>query len=211
MFELHTAAKLKSVRLDPRDAHAAEAAAAARQRRSAVRRSQPPRFRFLYTGVGLSIAASEFLAAHTPAARLNASRGFASFESSLRRDLRRTGHMFLISRDREDRLALGARGQLLVRRQDQQPRRRARVRTVRDRVAAQRPLLDPRGGVRLIERCRSVDDTRRFCWWPEKGACSARPWPRVTPCGISRRARRSPRPRCSTRVGATCGGSPRTT
>jgi hypothetical protein len=128
----------------------------------------PKAFRFLYTGVGLSIAASEFASAATATGRLNAITGFASFESSLRRDLRRTGHV-LIARDRETDIALGAGANLYFGRKVNRQRRRARVRLFETVSLLNGRSLDPRGGVRIVERLALIDDTRGFAWWPEWG------------------------------------------
>ena len=128
----------------------------------------PPAFRFLYTGVGLSIAASEFVNANTPVARFNAITGFAAFASSLRRDLRRTGYL-QVSRDRETNIALGAGANFWFGRKVNQQMRRARVRLGATGSWLNDRSLDPRGGVRLVETISLIDDTRRFSWWPERG------------------------------------------
>jgi hypothetical protein len=129
---------------------------------------EPPAFRFLYTGVGLSIAASEFVNANTPSARFNAVTGFAAFASSLRRDLRRTGYL-QVSRDRETNIALGAGANFWFGRKVNQQSRRARVRLGATGSWLNDRSLDPRGGVRLVETLSLIDDTRRFSWWPESG------------------------------------------
>lgn len=168
VLELHTDAKLKSVRLDPRTRTLEKPLAPHDNVDPLFDNRTPKSFRFLYTGVGLSIAASEFLSAKTPTARLNAIAGFASFESSLRRDLRRTGHM-LISRDRETDIALGAGANFWFGEKINNQRRRARVRTFATVALLNGRSLDPRGGVRVIETVALVDDTRGFYWWPERG------------------------------------------
>jgi hypothetical protein len=168
VLALHTDAKLKSVRLDPRTRTLEKALPPHDNVDPLFDDRKPASFRFLYTGVGLSIAASEFLSAKTPTARLNAIAGFASFESSLRRDLRRTGHM-LISRDRETDIALGAGANFWFGDKINNQRRRARVRTFATVALLNGRSLDPRGGVRVIETVALVDDTRGFYWWPERG------------------------------------------
>lgn len=167
-FVLRTHADVASVRLDPR--------------LRLLEHPQPPRtnvdpmfdnrvpaqFRFLYTGAGLSIAASEFVNAATTAARFNALTGFVSFEGSLRRDLRSTGHV-LVLRDRETNVAVGTGANFWFGRKVNRQRRRARVRLFATTSWLNDRSLDPRGGVRLSERLALIDDTRGFSWWPEKG------------------------------------------
>ncbi|MFO0636051.1 MAG: hypothetical protein U0168_24700 [Nannocystaceae bacterium] len=166
-FTVHTAAKLASVRLDPRNRTLQTP-----QPRANVDPlfddRHPASFRFLYTGVGLSIAASEFVSARTATARFNAIAGFATFESSLRRDLRRTGHV-TIARDRETDISLGAGTNLWFGRKVNRQRRRARVRLHETVSLLNGRSLDPRGGLRVIETVGLIDDTRGFAWWPERG------------------------------------------
>jgi hypothetical protein len=168
VFALHTRAKLRSVRLDPRTRTLETALPPHDNVDPLFNDRKPPRFRFLYTGVGLSIAASEFLSAHTPTARLNAISGFAAFDSSLRRDLRRSGNL-LISRDRETDIALGAGASLRFGAKVNNQYRRARVRLGGSVASLNGRSLDPRGGIRVIETLSLVDDTRGFYWWPERG------------------------------------------
>lgn len=168
VMELVTDRKLSSVRLDPRS----RTRQIARGKRTNVDPlfddRKPASFRFLYTGVGLSIAASEFLGARTPTARFNAISGFALFEGSLRRDLRRTGHV-QVARDRETDVAVGAGTNLWFGAKVNRQRRRARVRLFETFALLNGRSLDPRGGVRLIESIAIADDTRGFGWWPERG------------------------------------------
>jgi hypothetical protein len=129
---------------------------------------RPPSFRFLYNGVWLSIAASEFVNASTPASRFNAIAGFAAFEASLRRDLRRSGAL-RVSRDRETNVGLGASVSFAFGDKVNNQRRRSRVRVSTGGSWLNESSLDPRGGVRVINAVSLIDDTRRFGWWPERG------------------------------------------
>lgn len=166
-FVVHTQQKLRSVRLDPRT-RLYETALPRRNVDPLFDNRRPASFRFLYTGVGLSIAASEFLSAATVAARFNAITGFAQFESSLRRDLRRTGAV-QIARDRETDISVGAGAYFWFGRKINRQRRRSRVRLFQTVSLLNGRSLDPRGGVRLQERISIIDDTRGFVWWPERG------------------------------------------
>ncbi|MCX4244432.1 hypothetical protein [Paraliomyxa miuraensis] len=129
---------------------------------------RPPSFRFLYTGFGFTVAASEAANATTAAARLNALAGFAAFEASLRRDLRRTGHL-RVSKDREARIGMGTAVNLWFGDKVNNQRRRSRVRLTATGSWLNQSSLDPRGGVRVAEGVSLIDDTRRFGWWPELG------------------------------------------
>lgn len=173
-FHLETSGKLKSVRLDPRRRLEQTPLIPARQ--GARADNLDPRFndrtphqaRFLYTGFGLSLAASEFANATTPAARLNAFSGFAAFEASLQRDLRRNG-TFVVFKDRETIGGFGAslNNDFLGKRNRQ--RRRLRLRLNVSGSALSKQSLDPEGGARLVETLSLIDFTERFAWWPEKG------------------------------------------
>lgn len=167
-WTLRTDDKLKSVRIDPRARLLQTPQAPRANVDPRFDDRDPPQFRFLYTGVGFSFAASEFVNAATPAARFNAVSGFASFEASLRRDLRRTGHV-QIFRDRETHVGGGAGTNLWFGRKVNNQRRRSRVRLFATAAYLNASSLDPRGGVRLSERVSLIDDTRRFGWWPERG------------------------------------------
>ncbi|MEX1365762.1 MAG: hypothetical protein AB1Z98_21725, partial [Nannocystaceae bacterium] len=167
-WELRTSRRIHTVRVDPRSRLLQHPQPPHDNVDPRFNDRRPPAFRFLYTGAGFSFAASEFFNATTPAARFNAIAGFASFEASLRRDLRRTGHM-LISRDRETNLGLGTSVNFRFGDKVNNQRRRARVRVSATGSWLNESSLDPRGGVRLTERISLVDDTRRFGWWPEQG------------------------------------------
>jgi hypothetical protein len=160
--------RIRTVRLDPRSRLEQEPQPPRTNVDPRFSDRRPPAFRFLYNGVGLSIAASEFFNASTPAARFNAFAGFASFEASLRRDLRRTGHL-RVSRDRETNVGLGTSVGLWFGDKVNNQRRRSRVRVSSAGAWLNESSLDPRGGVRLNNSVSLIDDTRRFGWWPERG------------------------------------------
>jgi hypothetical protein len=168
VFELDTGAKLREVRLDPRSRLVQTPQPPHENVDPRFNDRTPPAFRFIYTGAGFSIAASEVINASTVPARLNAISGFASFEGSLRRDLRRTGHL-LVSRDRETNVAVGAGANFWFGAKVNNQRRRGRVRLFGTGSWLNDRSIDPRGGVRLIESIAIIDDTRRFAWWPERG------------------------------------------
>lgn len=168
VFSLHTTKKIKSVRLDPRSRLVQIPQAPHDNVDPRFNDRHPPLFRFLYTGAGFSLAASEFLNANTVAARFNAVTGFASFEGSLRRDLRATGHA-QIFRDRETVIGGGIATNAWFGGKVNNQRRRARVRVGLTTSLLNAQSLDPRGGLRFIERVALVDDTRRFGWWPARG------------------------------------------
>jgi len=167
-WTLVTDRPVRTVRLDPRVRLEQEAQPPHDNVDPRFNDRRPPSFRFLYTGAGVSIAASEFFNATTPASRFNAIAGFASFEASLRRDLRRTGHV-LVSRDRETNMGVGTSVNFWFGAKRNNQRRRARVRTSVATSWLNESSLDPRGGLRIIERVSLTDDTQRFGLWPEKG------------------------------------------
>src|SRR5690606_12922240 len=150
-FVLQTRRPLARVRMDPR--------------RRLVQRARPPHgnvgplfndrrrpsFRFLYTGAGLSVAASEFLRARGAARRFNAVTGYLAFEGSLRRDLRRSGNVTL-ARDRENHLLVGAATSLWWGEKVNRQRRRGRVRIGVDGSWLSPQSLDPTGGMRSSVR-----------------------------------------------------------
>lgn len=167
-WSLRTTRRLDEVRLDPRSRLLQTAQAPAGNVDPRFNDRRPAAFRFLYTGAGVSIAASEFFNATTPASRFNAIAGFASFETSLRRDLRRTGHL-RVSRDRETNIGLGSSVNFWFGDKVNNQRRRSRVRVFASGSWLNSSSLDPVGGVRVTERVSLIDDTRRFGWWPEHG------------------------------------------
>jgi hypothetical protein len=167
-FTLTTERPLKNVRLDPRSRLEQDPQPPHANVDPRFDDRRPPSFRFLYNGVGLSFAASEFFNASTAAARFNAIAGFASFETSLRRDLRRTGHL-RVSRDRETNVGLGTSVNFWFGDKVNNQRRRSRVRLSTAGAWLNESSLDPLGGVRLNNGVSLIDDTRRFGWWPERG------------------------------------------
>lgn len=168
VFELRSSAKLREVRLDPRSRLVQTPQPPRDNVDPRFDDRHPPQFRFIYTGAGFSVAASEFINASTFPARLNAISGFAAFEGSLRRDLRRTGHV-LVSRNREANISVGAGANFWFGAKVNNQRRRGRVRLFSTASWLNDRSLDPRGGVRLVQTLAVLDDTRRFSWWPERG------------------------------------------
>lgn len=166
-FVVTTSGKLDAVRLDPRK-RLVQTPLEPDNVDPVFNDRDAPQFRFLYTGAGLSVAASEFVNANTPAARFNAIAGFAAFEASLRRDLRSTGHV-LVARDRESIIAVGSGVNLWWGKKANPQRRRGRVRLFMTGGWLSEGSLDPTGGVRITERVSIIHDTRRFAWWPERG------------------------------------------
>lgn len=167
-FELRTERPIRTVRLDPRARLEQEPQPPRQNVDPRFDDRRPPSLRFLYNGIGLSFAASEFFNASTPAARFNAIAGFAAFEASLRRDLRRSGHL-RVSKDRETNVGLGGSVSFAFGEKVNNQRRRARVRVATGGAWLNESSLDPRGGVRIINGVSIIDDTRRFGWWPERG------------------------------------------
>jgi len=167
-WSLQTSSKIKNVRLDPRSRLLQQAQAPHENVDPRFNDRRPHSFRFLYTGAGFSFAASEFFTATTPSARLNAIAGFANFEGSLRRDLRVSGNG-QIFRDRENRIGGGLGTNFGFGRKVNNQRRRARVRVATTAALLDPRNLDPRGGLRLVERLALIDNTRRFGWWPQRG------------------------------------------
>jgi acyl-coenzyme A thioesterase PaaI-like protein len=167
VLRLQTDRPLRSVRLDPR-ARLQQTAFAPPNVDPRFDDRRPAAFRFLYTGAGLSIAASEIANATTASAAANAIAGFVSFEASLRRDLRRTGH-FILLRNRESNLSGSAGVNFRFGAKANELRRRARVRLFGTIDWLSDRSLDTEGGVRLIQSLALIDDTRRSVWWPARG------------------------------------------
>jgi hypothetical protein len=124
--------------------------------------------RFIYTGIGLQVAASELSRATSFAAKLNAIDGYAFFLGGLRRDLRRSW-TFDVAKGRETLVGVGASLNFSFREKVMANRRRTRFRLgfSTDWLSAQ--SLDPRGGLRLSQGIGLVDDTRRAIFRPEQG------------------------------------------
>jgi hypothetical protein len=174
VFELDTQRRLSSVRLDPR----ARLVETSRIPTSPHNRGDnndplfnnrvPYQARFIYTGFGLEVAASEFATARTAQARLNAISTFFAFEASLRRDLRRTGN-FVFFKDLETIVGGSAAGNFYFGDKRNRQRRRVRLRAGASVAWLNESGLDHAGGMRLIESLRIMDDTRKFSLWPERG------------------------------------------
>lgn len=174
VFEIDTQRRISSVRLDPR----ARLVETSRIPTSPHNRGDnndplfnnrvPYQARFIYTGFGLEVAASEFATAQTAQARLNAISAFFAFEASLRRDLRRTGN-FLIFKDAETIVGGTAAGNFYFGDKRNRQRRRVRLRAGASVAWLNESGLDHAGGMRLIESLRLMDDTRKFSLWPERG------------------------------------------
>lgn len=167
VFTLETERALKVVRIDPRQRLVQTALGRENVDPRFNDRSRPS-FRFIYTGIGFTFAASEFASATTPVARINAISGFAAFEGSLRRDMRRTGSV-LVSHDRESVVALGAAVNFWFGHKLTAQRRRSRVRLYTSGAALSDASLDERGGARITQRLSLIDETRVFRLWPDRG------------------------------------------
>jgi hypothetical protein len=129
---------------------------------------RPGNRRFIYTGIGVNVAASEFLTAETSAAKVNAFSGFFAFEAGLRRDLRYTG-TFNIFKDRETLIGTGGAANFYFLEKVNRQRRRLRLRSSMSAAWLTDGGLDPAGGVRLQESLWLTDDTRKFGFWPDTG------------------------------------------
>ena len=174
VFEVDTERRLSSVRLDPR----ARLVETSRIPTSKYNRGDnndplfnnraPAQARFIYTGFGLEVAASEFATARTAQARLNAITAFFAFEASRRRDLRRTGN-FLIFKDAETIVGGTAAGNFYFGDKRNRQRRRLRMRVGGSISWLNTGGLDQAGGMRMIESIRLIDETRKFGLWPERG------------------------------------------
>ncbi len=174
VFVLETERRLAVVRLDPR----ARLVETSRTPTGAFNRGDnndplfnnrdPGSARFIYTGIGLSVAASELATASTRQAQLNAITAFFAFEASLRRDLRRSGN-FLIFTDPETNVGGSASGSFLFGQKRNRQNRRMRLRVGASVSWLNRGGLDAAGGLRLVESLRLSHDTRKFVRWPERG------------------------------------------
>ena len=167
-FELETETPLRAVTVDPRSRLVETPQPPRTNVDPLFDNRRPPGARFLYTGFGLDIAASEFLTAVTPAARLGALSGFAFFEASRRRDLRATGH-FALYRDRETSAGIGGGTNLWFGPKINRKRRRDRIRLYGNLEYLTDRGLDPRGGLRIAELAAWIHDTRGFSLWPDRG------------------------------------------
>lgn len=167
-WELITKNRLASVHIDPRNRLLETPLPPHTNVDPLFNNRYPTSFRFVYTGFGLNIAASEFFTAQTLPARFNAITGFVAFEASKRRDLRYTGHISL-SRGRESPIAIAGGGNLWFGDKINGRRRRARIRLSGSIGYLNTTGLDPRGGVRLTQSVALIDDTQAFAFWPQRG------------------------------------------
>ncbi|MFO7562410.1 MAG: hypothetical protein R6X02_07180 [Enhygromyxa sp.] len=174
LFVLETERRLAVVRLDPR----ARLVETSRTPTGPLNRGDnndplfnnrdPGSARFIYTGIGLSVAASELATASTSQARLNAITAFFAFEASLRRDLRRSGN-FLVFTDPETIFGGSAAGNFYFGPKRNRQNRRLRLRVGGSVAWLNQTGLDAAGGIRLIESVRLSHDTRKFALWPSRG------------------------------------------
>ncbi len=174
VFEFSTEAPVKSVLLDPKQ-RIVQTSRIATSRGGRTDNSdprfndlEPKRGRFVYTGIGINVAASEFASAKTPIARTNAVSAFLAFEASLRRDMRRTAN-FSIFTDRETIVGVGAAGNFFFLRPRNRQRRRLSLRVGGGASWLNRQGLDESRGVRIAQSISLLDNTTRFGWWPESG------------------------------------------
>ena len=167
-FELVTDQPLAAVSVDPR-ARLVETPLPPRANVDPLFNNRAPAStRFIYSGVGVEIAAAEFAAAETAAARLQAVSGRILFEASKRRDLRRTAN-FQFHRDREAAAAFGGGVSLWFGEKVNRRRRVNRVRLYTDVQWLNPRSLDQVGGVRVNESAAVIRDTRKFGLWPDRG------------------------------------------
>lgn len=174
VFVLETERRLAVVRLDPR----ARLLETSRTPTSPLNRGDnndplfnnraPGNARFIYTGIGLSVAASELATAKTAAARLNAITAFFAFEGSLRRDLRRS-YNFLLFTDPETNVGGSAAANFYFGQKRNRQNRRLRLRAGVSMAWLNQGDLDAAGGMRLVESLRISHDTRKFARWPARG------------------------------------------
>ncbi|PRQ05893.1 hypothetical protein ENSA5_00040 [Enhygromyxa salina] len=174
VFVLDTERKLRAVRLDPRS-RLVETSRIPVDRLNRgdnndplFNNRKPAKARFIYTGIGLNVAASELATAKTAQARINAITAFFAFESSLRRDLRRTGS-FLVFTDPETNVGGSAGINFYFGEKRNRQRRRLRLRMSTSVAWLNTGGLDAAGGLRIIQSTRLSHDTRKFGLWPERG------------------------------------------
>jgi hypothetical protein len=167
-FTLVTDRPLRAVSVDPR-ARLAETPLPPQDNVDPLFNNRSPAgTRFIYSGFGIEIAASEFLAAETAAARFQAVSGRVLFEANKRRDLRNTGHL-QVYRDRESAAALGGGVSLWFGDKVNRRRRRARVRLFTEFAWLNPRGLDQVGGVRFNQSASIQDDNRKFSLFPDRG------------------------------------------
>ena len=167
-FELVTDQPLRAVSVDPRSRLVETPLPPKANVDPLFNNREPAGTRFIYSGVGIEIAAAEFASAETASARFQAVSGRILFEASKRRDLRRTGN-FQIHRDREAAAALGGGVSLWFGEKVNRRRRTNRVRLYSDLQWLNPKGLDQVGGVRINESVAVIHDTRKFGLWPDRG------------------------------------------
>ncbi len=167
-FETTSPAKLRVVRLDPRRRLLEVPQPPRRNVDPEFNNRKPVAPRFLYTGAGLSVAASEFVNAATPNARFSAVDAFAFFEASRRHDLGTTGHVQLFH-DRETWVGAAGGANLWFGAKQNRQRRRGRVSVFQTAEWLNGLGLDPGGGLRLVESLSIQHDNRGFFMWPQRG------------------------------------------
>jgi len=167
-FTLVTGQPLKAVTVDPRTRLNETALPPRANVDPLFNNRSPPSARFVYTGVGLEVSASEFSAAQTATARLQALSGRVLFEGSQRRDLRTTAHLQLL-RDRESSAAVGTGVSLWFGDKVNRRRRRVRLRLFTELRYLNPNGLDQNSGLRVNESAHLVADNRKFALWPDRG------------------------------------------
>ncbi|HEY8377558.1 MAG TPA: hypothetical protein VIK91_13780, partial [Nannocystis sp.] len=168
VFTLETARRLRAVLVDPRARLNETPQGRRRNVDPLFNNRHPASFRFVYTGVGFEVSASEFAAGRTAAARLQALSGRVLFEMSRRRDLGAVGHL-QAHRDRESSAAIGGGASIFFGDKVNRRRRRARLRVFGEVDYLNPRGLDRQGGVRFAESLAVIDDTRKFALWPDRG------------------------------------------
>ncbi|RMG99019.1 MAG: hypothetical protein D6705_04310 [Deltaproteobacteria bacterium] len=168
VFEFDTRERLAVVRLDPRYRTVETPMPPKYNVHPRWNNRVPPAPRFLYTGAGLFVSGAEFATARTAAARWSAIDGFAFFEASRRNDLAATGHL-QVFHDRETWVGGGFGANLWGGPMVNRRRRQRRIGFFQTVEWLNGQMLDPRGGVRLVETIRLADDDRGFFMWPERG------------------------------------------
>lgn len=166
-FTLETERPLHAVTVDPR-ARLVEEPLEKRNVDPLFNNRTPASLRFVYTGFGLEVSASEFLAAQTSAARFQAVSGRVLFEMGRRRDLGPLVH-FAAHRDRESAAAVGTGVSLYFGDKVNRRRRRSRVRLYGEIHSLTPRGLDQAGGIRFTQSAVISDDNRKFSLWPDRG------------------------------------------
>lgn len=176
-FEIDTARRLAVVRVDPRN----RVVQTSRLRVGRFNRGDnndplfndrhPHKARFVYSGFGFAVAASEFrkgIQDKDYGTAFNSLTLIAIFETSLRRDLRQTFNFTAFS-DRETWVGGGAALNLWLGQKRNRQRRRTRLRFGSSGSWLTESGLDRRGGLRLTESVGLFHDTRKYSLSPERG------------------------------------------